>query len=95
MVGVTKSNEEICTKFLDILSDTFSKVVTSLVVSEKIENYDLHALYGLLLNFEETKKHKKLNFKTLSKDPEAALVATSRRNKEIYSRADYYLEQDD
>lgn len=48
----------------------------------------------MLLNYEETRERKKLNARKIAKDPEASLIATSQRNKEIFSRADYELEKE-
>lgn len=93
-VDVIKSDAEVVQKFLDILPDSFSEVITSLIVSEKIDDYDLSGLFGLLMNFEESKERRKLDTKRIAKDPDAALVVTSKKNKEIYSRANYYLEND-
>jgi hypothetical protein len=89
--NIIKGQFEICAKFVDVIPNTFSEVITSLIVSEKLETYDLSGLFGLLLNFEETKARKDLNAKRIAKDPSAALVATTRKNRELFSRADYHL----
>ena len=44
---VSKSQTEICQKFVDIIPDTFSEVITFLVVGDKLDDYDQPGLYGL------------------------------------------------
>ncbi|XP_071719441.1 uncharacterized protein [Rutidosis leptorrhynchoides] len=83
--GVIKTQAELCQKFVDVLPETFESIITSMVVSEKLDNYDLSGLFGILTNFEETKLKKKINAKKMAKDPDAALVATTKRNKELFS----------
>ena len=63
--------------------------------NDKMDEYDLPRLYRLLLNFKESKERKKMNTRRIAKDPETALVATSKKNKQLYSRADYKLPKAD
>ncbi|XP_071695566.1 uncharacterized protein [Rutidosis leptorrhynchoides] len=79
--GVIKTQAELCQKFVDALPETFKSIITSMVVSEKLDNYDHSGLFGILTHFEETKLKKKINAKEIAKDPDAALVATTKRNK--------------
>ena len=90
-VGVIKSNGEVCDKFCSVIPDHFSEVITSINIQDKMDDYDLPGLFGIMLNFEESKELKRLNTLRIAKDPEAALVVTTRRNRELYHRADYTL----
>ncbi|XP_071739730.1 uncharacterized protein [Rutidosis leptorrhynchoides] len=83
--GVIKTQAEFCQKFVDALPETFESIITSMIVSEKLDNYDLSGLCVNLTNFEETKLKKKINAKKIAKDPDAALVAITKRNKELFS----------
>ncbi|XP_071689242.1 uncharacterized protein [Rutidosis leptorrhynchoides] len=93
--GVTKTQAELCQKFVDALPETFESIITSMVVSEKLDNYDLSGLFGILTNFEEIKLKKKINAKKIAKDPDAALVATTKRNKELFSSYSTKAESDE
>ena len=66
-VDVYNGNTEIYHKFCDIIPDSFSEVITSFTVYDKMDEYDLPELYGLLLNFEESKEKKKLNTRRIEK----------------------------
>ncbi|XP_071704386.1 uncharacterized protein [Rutidosis leptorrhynchoides] len=93
--GVIKTQAELCHKFVDALPETFESIITSMVVSEKLENYDLSGLFGILTNFEETKLKKKIKSKKIAKDPDVALVATTKRNKELFSSYSTKAESDE
>ena len=56
-----------------------------------MDDYDLPGLYGIMLNFEESKELKRHNTLRIAKDPEAALVVTTRKKMELYHRANYQL----
>ncbi|XP_071727041.1 uncharacterized protein [Rutidosis leptorrhynchoides] len=93
--GVIKTQAELCQTFVDALPETFEFIITSMVVSERLDNYDLSGLFGILTNFEETKLKKKINAKKIAKDPDAALVATTKRNKELFSSYSTKAETDE
>ncbi|XP_071687326.1 uncharacterized protein [Rutidosis leptorrhynchoides] len=92
--GVIKTKAEFCQKFVDALSETFEFIITSMVVSEKLDNYDLSGLFGIFTNFEETKL-KKINAKKIAKDPDVVLVATTKTNKELFSSYSTKAESDE
>ncbi|XP_071714110.1 uncharacterized protein [Rutidosis leptorrhynchoides] len=93
--GVIRTQAELCQKFVDALLENFESIITSMVVSEKLDSYDLSGLFGILTNFEETKLKKKINAKKIANDPDAALVATTKRNKEFFSSYSTKAESDE
>ena len=56
-----------------------------------MDDYDLPGLYGIMINFEESKELKWQNTLRIAKDLEATLVVTTRKNRELYHRVDYQL----
>ncbi|XP_071717908.1 uncharacterized protein [Rutidosis leptorrhynchoides] len=84
-VGIEKTQQVLCQKFIELLPSNFESVITSMVISEKIEGYELSELFGILSNFEETQLKNEINVKKVAKDPEAALVATTKKNKQLFS----------
>ena len=80
---ITKSNFVLVNKFLDSLPETWDHFVTVLRHGEKIKGMSLVALYGNLLNHEQSVKQRKLSSKEMKEVVKAAptaLVSTRMRS---------------
>src|SRR5919199_960468 len=86
-VGVKKTQEERVQKFADVLPEDFDSLITSMDIADKLDDYSLDELFGIVSTFEE-KLAKRKDSRRKSSDDDVALISTSKKLKKVMIDSD-------
>lgn len=78
VLGKVYDNEEVLCKFMDCLPDFWETICTCIKQTKDLEQMPLTALYGTLMNYEQTKNQRKSLIKDIKSSSSIALIGESK-----------------